>query len=748
MALTQGKKTTVVTPSSVANRMGVVDAYKGDWVAAAAEQFGKTIDVITQQKVTQEEELYKAKFSIDTFDAIKGFANKNRVDPDGYYNSVNPYIDTLIKKVPTRFKGWAKQYAGMMAAREGQDIHLRHYNKKQQDLIKYNNIDTDRWINDALDKLSAKDISEWDNEMTNFYLPELTDKTVSYASIYASLDPQFSAGLDAPEIWAKKKILGFEQARVNTKIKSIYAGAIVKDQESLTYSAKYPNGIDLNGDGIVAEPIGSEAGALSYLEQAQKDVALYLKNYQTNPDQDMLDGFSTLLAAKNDQEFSMFSTAEERANIIDNATIYGNNLIEENKRLQSKIDNQNKANHQNAVNQFLQRLDFPYLLPNSKDELIKNFNDLNISAEDRITLTDKYEYNDTINKYAELLMWNPNNEGKRFIYKEKYVDLPDLTNAWADVTSRAMAELKAKGFEITAETEKEIQKSMVDTHVYHLTGKMPNEFTFQWDMFANEPSPDLEALKQYATRWNIVPEPLSRWLGDWKHMNYELETDRNQLIEMAHAMHYLRSSDIPQMMEIEGIDSKDAIMLDSFYQDYQKRKTIIDNTQATPESQKITESEFVERWWKARDAKIDDIDILNKEINTMFTRLDDDYFAKALKEQIDKTKFSLFAADYGSMAIGIGEAKVKPLFEFSMINPLSWLPLVKTDTEAVDLNLELAGRELENILPDIITDFYISQNLTARDLAQRPKWQIEKDIKTILQWGIRDLANQGWDTDD
>lgn len=68
----------------------------------------------------------------------------------------------------------------------------------------------------------------------------------------------------------KKKILGFEQARVNTKIKSIYAGAIVKDQESLTYSAKYPNGIDLNGDGIVAEPIGSEAGALSYLEQAQK----------------------------------------------------------------------------------------------------------------------------------------------------------------------------------------------------------------------------------------------------------------------------------------------------------------------------------------------------------------------------------------------------------------------------------------------------------------------------------------------
>lgn len=55
-------------------------------------------------------------------------------------------------------------------------------------------------------------------------------------------------------------------------------------------------------------------------------------------------------------------------------------------------------------------------------------------------------------------MWNPNNEGKRFIYKEKYVDLPDLTNAWADVTSRAMAELKAKGFEITAATEKEIQK--------------------------------------------------------------------------------------------------------------------------------------------------------------------------------------------------------------------------------------------------------------------------------------------------
>ena len=45
MALTTGKKQTSVTPSSMANRMGVVPAYGGDWLATASDTLGKTLDL-------------------------------------------------------------------------------------------------------------------------------------------------------------------------------------------------------------------------------------------------------------------------------------------------------------------------------------------------------------------------------------------------------------------------------------------------------------------------------------------------------------------------------------------------------------------------------------------------------------------------------------------------------------------------------------------------------------------------------
>ena len=47
-----------------------------------------------------------------------------------------------------------------------------------------------------------------------------------------------------------------------------------------------------------------------------------------------------------------------------------------------------------------------------------------------------------------------------------------------------------------------------------------------------------------------------------------------------------------------------------------------------------------------------------------------------------------------------------------------------------------------------MTDYYISLDLNDRQIAQRPNWLVEEDIKTIIKWSIRDLSSQGWDSDD
>ena len=741
MALTTGKKTTVVTPSSVANRMGIVDAYGGDWVATAADAIGNTLDEFTKRAVVQEEEAWKAKFSIDTFKSIKGFANNNRVNPSGFYNSVDPYVEQLIEKVPARFKGWAKQYAGMMAAREGQDIHLRHYNKKQADLIKLNIEDTNLFVQNSLERLEKLDISQWDDEMVKGLVAELAEKTVSYSNIYSTLDPQYSSNLDLPEVWAKNKILGFEQSRVNTRIKSMLKGAIILDQESVLRK-------DINGDGNIAEPIGAEHDALSYLEQAEKEVVKYLKNYRTNPDDGDLDGFSTLLASENDEEFSFMSTDAERVNIINNSIAYKDTLIAEQARLQQQIDNQNATNHTIAVNQLKERLEVPYLLPNSEQELINIFESLNIQADQRLELTNKYHTMDTISKYAEMILHDPDKQ-KRFQYKGKYFDLPDQSNVWGDALQRAKGELKNK-WGITDVDDKEIMRLIVDKHMFQITGKRPDELDFQFSSILNETSDDLDHIKNYVSRWGIVPREFSDWLGNWDNLNYDVEGDREQLIEMAQSYNYIRTANLTKGIAIEGIEANDGLMLEAFYNDWKKRKDIIDRTGKVPEDEKITEQEFVQRWWKARDKKVDEIDLINQEINNLFTRFEDKeegYFETALKEAIDKTRLDIFGASYGSMTLGIGDAKVKPLVTMPILGKIfGWLKV--TDKEAVDLNLNLAATELQKLLPDIMTDYYISLDLNERDLATRPSWLVEDDVKHIIKWAIRDLSSQGWDSDD
>ena len=749
MALTTGKKTTVVTPSSVANRMGIVDAYGGDWVATAADAIGNTLDEFTKRAVVQEEEAWKAKFSIDTFKAIKGFANNNRVNPSGFYNSVDPYVEQLIEKVPARFKGWAKQYAGMMAAREGQDIHLRHYNKKQDDLIKLNIEDTNLFIQNSLERLEKLDISQWDDEMVKGLVAELAEKTVSYSNIYSTLDPQYSAGLDLPEVWAKNKILGFEQSRVNTRVKSMYKGGIILDQEAMSRTAENPKGVDINGDGVVAERIGPEKDALSYSELAEKEIEKYLKNYRNNPDDGDLDGFSTLLASENDEEFSFFSTDAERVNIINNTLAYKNTLVAEQAKVQLKIDNQLASDHANAVNKLRERLEVPYLLPDSELELINMFDNLNLSADHRQELTNKYHTMDTINKYAEMILFDPKTNAfgvdasKRFYYKGQYFDMPDQSNVWTDAVRKAKHELKfTHGITEEDISSKQLENLIIDKHMYQLTGHLPSELLFQYSNLLDEDDADLDHIKNYVSRWGKVPSAFTEWLGGWDDMNYDVESDREQLIEMAQAFNYVSSSNLTKMLTIDGIETEDALMLTEFYTDWQKRKAIIDRSGNVPEDEKITESEFVQRWWQTRDKKRDEIDLMNQEIDKAFTRLDEGFFEAELLHALQKTSLDIFAVSYGTVPFQ-GEPLVKPLINWPILRDM----FVVSDNEKIDLNLRAAANAVQQITPDIIMDYYKAKNLSLHQIQMRTKQELSVDINKIIKWAIRDIANMGYDTE-
>ena len=749
MALTTGKKTTVVTPSSVANRMGIVDAYGGDWVATAADAIGNTLDEFTKRAVVQEEEAWKAKFSIDTFKAIKGFANNNRVNPSGFYNSVDPFVEQLIEKVPARFKGWAKQYAGMMAAREGQDIHLRHYNKKQDDLIKLNIEDTNLFIQNSLERLEKLDISQWDDEMVKGLVAELAEKTVSYSNIYSTLDPQYSAGLDLPEVWAKNKILGFEQSRVNTRVKSMYKGGIILDQEAMSRTAENPKGVDINGDGVVAERIGPEKDALSYSELAEKEIEKYLKNYRNNPDDGDLDGFSTLLASENDEEFSFFSTDAERVNIINNTLAYKNTLVAEQAKVQLKIDNQLASDHANAVNKLRERLEVPYLLPDSELELINMFDNLNLSADHRQELTNKYHTMDTINKYAEMILFDPKTNAfgvdasKRFYYKGQYFDMPDQSNVWTDAVRKAKHELKfTHGITEEDISSKQLENLIIDKHMYQLTGHLPSELLFQYSNLLDEDDADLDHIKNYVSRWGKVPSAFTEWLGGWDDMNYDVESDREQLIEMAQAFNYVSSANLTKMLTIDGIETEDALMLTEFYTDWQKRKAIIDRSGNVPEDEKITESEFVQRWWQTRDKKRDEIDLMNQEIDKAFTRLDEGFFEAELLHALQKTSLDIFAVSYGTVPFQ-GEPLVKPLINWPILRDM----FVVSDNEKIDLNLRAAANAVQQITPDIIMDYYKAKNLSLHQIQMRTKQELSVDINKIIKWAIRDIANMGYDTE-
>ena len=725
MALTTGKKQTQVTPSSIASRMGVVPTYSGDWLATASESIGNALDVQTKRIATMEEEKWKAQFSIDSYKAINDFAMDNRVNPNGFTKNVDSYVSALVNQVPERYKGWAKQYVGMMAAREGQQIINRHYNKQQADLIKLNDDDTNVWLSNTIRHLETTDYKDYDNEMLSSVLAEFTEKSVAYENMYNALDPQYAGALDHPSVWKRKRQIAFEGARLNSKNRSLLESAQVLDQEFILRK-------DLNGDGTIFEPIG-KADEKTNVEVTLGLIKKNMKEYLENPDVDNLDGFSTLLN----------TTDDERISIQQNALTYVDNIHTQMTTEQLKIKNAITQEYNTQINKFLDSAMKPYT---AFDEatLTKNLNGLNATVEDREAITNANKKSIIIGGMSKIL-FDAKGDTDSIIYKNVDLKLGKYNRTWNGTIGRIEELLLAEGIPRNEIDRKEIKNLIIEQHVYDMTGRTSNTLSFEYDfkmmnneLVADESSGHFFQLKQYAMNMGVVPPVLTEYISSNLHnpLNLDVEGNRDTLIEIAGMLNSLQEIPSVNGMGIEGVSNEDQMLLAEFYKDY---KSYRENT-----SGGIIEGDFIKNWFQIHnDYKLDEADGLIEVFNEKLSLVDENILANQLQSKMEMAAISVFGVNMGTN-VGTGilkEPAVKPLIDVPLLRHF-----VVTDQEKEQLQMDSMVEELLDRLPQYMISYYSTRGkpITKKELKIRTGREIQNDINEIIKFALSDLNGEGY----
>ena len=322
MVLKVGERKVYTTPSSLANRMGVVKGQTGDGFQYAANLVSKTIDAFAQRQAVIEDENWKNDYKLKTYESLSKFARDNPGSPSDYMAQSSSYIDTSVAEAPEKFRSWAKSYSGMMSAQNFNGISLKAIKNKQTQAVTLFNesssnelADMNRLIlnvNSGEDREDyEKKLVEGDKDFTGLYpdytslfgeniLPRMSELVTSYTSLYNSLDPSYTASMESPEEYMRSLKVGFEQSRVISKDKQLLDQAIALEKEGLV-------GSKVSG----WSSIGAVDKALSLIAQESED-------YLFNPDGGDSDGPFTFAD----------TTPAERETIkkarLDWATKYGN----------------------------------------------------------------------------------------------------------------------------------------------------------------------------------------------------------------------------------------------------------------------------------------------------------------------------------------------------------------------------------------------------------------------------------------
>jgi len=730
MALTRGKKETSVTPSSIASRMGVVPTYGGDWLATAAESIGKNLDVQTKRIATMEEEKWKAQFSIDTYKAINDFAMQNRMNPNGFTKSVDPYVSELVNQVPNKYKGWAKQYAGMMAAREGQQIINRHYNAQQAELIKLNQDSNQVWLDNNLRNLEQTPYAEWDNQMFSSVLAEFSEKAVSYENMYNSLDPQFRSGLDSPEIWKRKHQIAFEGARLNSKNRALLEAAQILDKEYLLQA-------DLNGDGFYQKEFIGKKQEKTNVEIALNQIKKNMKEYINNPDVDNLDGFTTLTNTTN----------EERIGLQENAISYVDNMHNQMTTEQNNIKNAIAATYNRNINAMEASANKPYTTY-TNEELTRSLNAIDATTEDRERIITANTKSNIIGALSKIL-YTSDTDTTQIMYKNKDYNLGKYNKSWIGTIGRIRELMLAEGIPESEINEADIKNQIIEQHIYDMTGKTSDGLSLEYDfaMMNNEEAMegDFYKLKQYAINMGVVPPVLTRYITENLNnpLNLEKEGNRDTLVEIAGMVKSLKE-DVPSVkgMSIEGLSFEDEMLLTEFYKDY---KSYRENTLGgSGEGGGIVESDFIKNWFELHNEYTqDESDKLLTVFNQKLELLDEDVLANQLQSKMEMAAISVFGINMGTN-VGTGilkEPAVKPLIDIPILREF-----VVTDQEKEQLQMDSMVEELLDRLPNYMISYYKTRGkpITEKELKIRTKREIENDINEIINFALSDINAEGY----
>ena len=726
MALVRGKKETQVTPSSIASRMGVVPTYGGDWLATAAESIGKNIDVQTKRIAVMEEEKWKAQFSIDTYKAINKFAMDNRVNPNGFTKNVDAYVNTLVNQVPNRYKGWAKQYAGMMAAREGQQIINRHYNNQQAELIKVNEDSNQIWLDNTLRNLEQTPYAEYDNEVMSSVLAEFAEKAASYENMYNSLDPQYRSSLPTPDQWKRKHQLAFEGARLNSKNRALLEAAQILDKEYLLQQ-------DLNGDNKYQKSFDKKEGQKTNVEIAIAQIKKNMQEYLNNPDVDNLDGFSTLVN----------STGEERNQLKANAEEYVDNLYNQMSTEQNNIKNAIAAEYKENINVIESRVKKPYTSI-TDEQLLRELNLVNATVEDRERITLENTKSNIIGALSKVLFSSDPNTTE-IMYKNKDYNIGQYNKTWTGTIGRIKELMLANGVPESEINDQEIKNQIIEQHIYDMTGRTSNTLSLEYDfvmlnneLVADESKGHFFQLKQYALNMGVVPPIITEYITENLNnpLNLEKEANRDSLIEIAGMLHSLQEVPSVAGMGIEGVSNEQQMLLAEFYKDY---KNYRENT-----SGGIIESDFIKNWFELHNEYTqDESDKLLNVFNDKLKDLDQDVLANQMRQHMEMAAISIFGVNFGT-AIGTGvvqEPAVKPLIDVPILNIFK----VK-DYEKEELQYNVMVEELLDRLPNYMVSYYKTRGkpITEKDLKVRTVREIENDINEIVKFALSDLNAEGY----
>ncbi len=720
MALTRGKKETSVTPSSIASRMGVVPTYGGDWLATAAESIGKNLDVQTKRIATMEEEKWKAQFSIDTYKAINDFAMQNRMNPNGFTKSVDPYVSELVNQVPNKYKGWAKQYAGMMAAREGQQIINRHYNAQQAELIKLNEDGNQIWLDNNLRNLEQTPYAEWDNQMFNSVLAEFSEKAVSYENMYNSLDPQFRSGLDSPEIWKRKHQIAFEGARLNSKNRALLEAAQILDKEYLLQA-------DLNGDGFFQKEFIGKKEEKTNVEIALNQIKKNMKEYINNPDVDNLDGFSTLTNTTN----------EERVGLQENAMSYVDNMHNQMTTEQNNIKNGIAATYNKNINAMEASANKPYTAY-TNEELTRSLNAIDATTEDRERIITANTKSNIIGALSKIL-FTSDTDTTQIMYKNKDYNLGQYNKSWVGTIGRIRELMLAEGIPESEINEADIKNQIIEQHIYDMTGKTSDGLSLEYDfaMMNNEEAMegDFYKLKQYALNMGVVPPVLTKYITENLNnpLNLEIEGNRDTLVEIAAMLNSLQEIPSVNGMGIEGVSSDDQMLLSEFYKDY---KSYRENT-----SGGIVESDFIKNWFQLHNNfKNEEADKLVEVFNKKLELVDKNVLENDLSTALEMASIAVFGVDTGIGPTSLLTAQ-KPLIDIPILRNVTI-----ADREKEGLLMDTLVDELMDRLPQYMISYYSTRGkpVTERDLKVRTAKEIRNDINKIIKFALSDINAEGY----